>query len=188
MTQLEYTLALTGSGGAGVVVTGEMLLQAAGRDGYFGLMRRSFGPQIRGGESASMLTIGLDTVERITHRVDLLVAFDWNNFNRFEDEIGLDNTSIILCDEIAGAPPASFAEQNLNVQQLPLSEAANKTEGARINMVALGFIGAWLGVSKASLLASANQRFQKKGAQILSQTNTKIELGYDLGENYLNEN
>ena len=51
------SLALAGSGGAGVMTAGNMLLEAAALAGYYGLMTRTSGPQIRGGEAAAMLRI-----------------------------------------------------------------------------------------------------------------------------------
>ena len=56
-TLSSVSVALAGSGGAGVMTAGNMLLEAAARAGYFGLMTRSSGPQIRGGEAAAMLRI-----------------------------------------------------------------------------------------------------------------------------------
>lgn len=42
------SLAVVGSGGAGVVTTGNLLLDAAARVGWYAYMTRSAGPQIRG--------------------------------------------------------------------------------------------------------------------------------------------
>ena len=58
----DMSLAITGSGGIGAITVGELLLRLAGKNGFFGLMRRSFGPQIRGGEAAALLRISDQTV------------------------------------------------------------------------------------------------------------------------------
>ena len=47
----SLSLALAGSGGAGVMTAGNMLLEAAAKAGYYGLMTRTSGPQIRGGRA-----------------------------------------------------------------------------------------------------------------------------------------
>ena len=44
-------IAIMGSGGAGAITAGSLLLEAAGRAGWHGLMTRSVGPQIRGGRA-----------------------------------------------------------------------------------------------------------------------------------------
>jgi 2-oxoglutarate ferredoxin oxidoreductase subunit alpha len=49
----DISVAITGSGGAGSITAGELLLSLAGNNGCFGMIRRSFGPQIRGGEAAA---------------------------------------------------------------------------------------------------------------------------------------
>jgi len=41
------SIAIVGSGGSGVVTAGQLLLEAAGRSGLYGIMARSSGPQIR---------------------------------------------------------------------------------------------------------------------------------------------
>jgi len=59
----DISLAITGSGGAGSITAGELLLSLAGKNGCFGMMRRSFGPQIRGGEAAALVRISHKPVE-----------------------------------------------------------------------------------------------------------------------------
>ena len=56
-TRSSVSVAVTGSGGAGVMTAGNMLLEAAALAGYYALMTRSSGPQIRGGEAAAMVRI-----------------------------------------------------------------------------------------------------------------------------------
>ena len=43
---------------AGVMTAGNLLLDAAARAGLYGLMVRTSGPQIRGGEAAALLRLG----------------------------------------------------------------------------------------------------------------------------------
>jgi 2-oxoglutarate ferredoxin oxidoreductase subunit alpha len=65
----SVSIVLAGSGGAGVMTAGTMLLDAAGRAGYYALMTRSSGPQIRGGEAAAMVRIATHPVEsHVAHR------------------------------------------------------------------------------------------------------------------------
>ena len=48
----DLILGLAGAGGDGVVSAGESLLSAASSEGYHAMMTKSFGSQIRGGESS----------------------------------------------------------------------------------------------------------------------------------------
>ena len=56
-TTQALSIAMMGSGGAGAITAGSMLLEAAGRAGWYGLMTRSVGPQIRGGEALAMVRL-----------------------------------------------------------------------------------------------------------------------------------
>ncbi len=48
-----YSIAIVGSGGAGVMTLGAVLLEVAAHTGYFGSFSKLFGPQVRGGEAAA---------------------------------------------------------------------------------------------------------------------------------------
>ena len=93
MSNQSLSIAITGAGGVGVISCGELLLQAWAREGGRGLLRKAYGPQIRGAESAALLK--LTDKERYTaaSHYDLVVDLDWDNFSRFEDEIRLSEKS-----------------------------------------------------------------------------------------------
>ena len=55
MADSDVSIAFVGSGGAGVLTVGGMLLEAACATGWHGFLTRSVGAQIRGGEAAAML-------------------------------------------------------------------------------------------------------------------------------------
>ncbi len=139
MSRLSLSIAIAGAGGSGVISCGELLLRAWARDGGHGLLRKTFGPQIRGGEAAALLKLTEDERYTAARRYDVLVALDWMNFERFQDEIRLSDDAVIICESAATAP-AVLAERTLI--ELPLAALAKDAhpEG-RANMVALGLIG-----------------------------------------------
>ena len=94
----SVSITMTGSGGSGVMTAGTMLLDSAARAGYYGYMTRSLGPQIRGGEAAAMIRIGVDPANSHSDRFDMLFAIDWLNIERFAAEIPLDGESLIVGD------------------------------------------------------------------------------------------
>lgn len=53
----DISVAITGYDGAGSITAGELLLGMAGNGGCFGMMRLSFGPQIRSGEALAPVRI-----------------------------------------------------------------------------------------------------------------------------------
>ena len=66
---------------------GAMLLDAAARQGYYGLFSRLSGPQVRGGEAAALLRLGVAPIGGPPDHYDLLVAIDWGHVERFAAEI-----------------------------------------------------------------------------------------------------
>jgi hypothetical protein len=104
----SVSIALVGSGGAGVMTAGNMLLEAAAHAGYYALMTRSSGPQIRGGEAAAMVRIATRPVECMEDCFHVLAAVDWENVHRFGAEIPLSADALIVGDPDAGEPHETF--------------------------------------------------------------------------------
>jgi 2-oxoglutarate/2-oxoacid ferredoxin oxidoreductase subunit alpha len=53
----DLVIGMAGAGGDGVIAAGETLIAAAAIDGYHARMTKSFGSQIRGGESSFRLRV-----------------------------------------------------------------------------------------------------------------------------------
>ncbi|MEH6610203.1 MAG: 2-oxoacid:acceptor oxidoreductase subunit alpha [Halioglobus sp.] len=162
MGKKSLSIAITGAGGAGVISCGELLLRAWARQGGRGLMRKAYGPQIRGGESAALLKLTEDERYTPSDHYDVVVALDWGNFSRFEDEIRLGPDSWVLCDQTGEIPAAILAVQP-DILRLPLTElaAACHPEG-RVNMLVLGLLGSLLNIKAQSLGELAAQRLFAK--------------------------
>ncbi|MDO9096050.1 MAG: 2-oxoacid:acceptor oxidoreductase subunit alpha [Rubrivivax sp.] len=146
----SFSLALAGSGGAGVMTAGTLLLDAAARAGLYGLMVRTSGPQIRGGEAAALLRLGPEPLATLDDNFHLLLAIDWQNLNRFADEIPLVATSLMVGDSDEGEVPAQMRASGARLVTLPLKKTA-KAAGGWVNMVALGLAGALAGLPAAAL-------------------------------------
>ena len=175
-------LAITGSGGSGAVTAGLILLAAVGRAGYYGLLGRSAGPQIRGGESAAMLRFGPRPIECMGDRFDLLVGLDWENVARFADELPLDRNSLILTDAQAGPIPEILLRSGAQVRSLPWKALADAETEGRVNMVALGMVGAMLGLPPDALEAGARATLGGKGGRVLAHSLECIRSGYSAAE------
>src|ERR1700690_3458289 len=106
----SVSIAMTGSGGAGVMTAGNMLLEAAALAGCYGLMSRSSGPQIRGGEAAALLRIAQTPVDGHDDHFDVMLAVDWVNTERFASEIRLEPQSLMIGDPAQGDAPAEMTE------------------------------------------------------------------------------
>ncbi len=145
-TASALSIAMTGSGGAGVMTAGSMLLEAAALAGCYGFMSRSSGPQIRGGEAAALLRLAAAPIESLDDRFDLLISVDWLNLERFAAELPLDRNSLIIGDPSQGEPPAVMLATGARLLPLPMKELAKKIPGGRANMVALGYVAGLIGL------------------------------------------
>lgn len=171
-TRRSLSIVLAGSGGAGSISAATMLLEAAGRAGWYAYMTRSVGAQIRGGEAAAMLRIGLDPIASHDDRFDLLLALDWQNLGRFAMEIPLSEASLIIGDPDQGPVPESLAASGARQIQVSMKQLARTVPGGRPNMIALGLLAGLIGMSPQILgevieqsLAGREERVRAASAQ-----------------------
>ena len=133
----SVSVAFVGSGGAGVLTTGGMLLEAACAAGWYGMLTRSVGAQIRGGEAAAMVQLATHPVECLTDCFDLMIGVDWQNAHRFDAEIPLGPHSLVIGDPRGGDPPKSIAASGARYVEIPMKEMTKATPAWRSNMICL---------------------------------------------------
>jgi 2-oxoglutarate ferredoxin oxidoreductase subunit alpha len=180
MSQAQLSIAITGAGGAGVISCGELLLQAWARQGGRGLLRKAFGPQIRGGESAALLKLTASERYTAASHYDLVVALDWDNFSRFEDEIRLGPDSWVISEEKATLPEA-VAALGANILHVNFGDlAAAAHSDGRVNMLALGVLGRLLGLSADSLSELAGQKLARKAEAYREAASACIRRGTEV--------
>ena len=162
----SLSIAIAGSGGSGVMTAGTLLLDAAAKAGLYGLMVRTSGPQIRGGEAAALLRLGRTPLESLDDRFVLLLAIDWQNVNRFADEIPLHAGSLVIGDAEGGAVPEVFLTGGARSVVLPLKKMAKALAGSWINMLALGLAGALAGLPAQALEAAVRASWKRSDATL----------------------
>ena len=172
------SIAVIGSGGAGALTTGNMLLEAVSLAGLHGLLTRTVGPQIRGGEAAALLRIAERPVAALGDRFDLLIAIDWLNANRFDSEILLGPDSLVIGDPEGGEPPASVRASGARFVSMPLKEMAKAIPGARPNMIVLGIAGKLLGCDEDTIKALIEKQLAGKGSAAVAASQASIHAGY----------
>ncbi|MFY9315313.1 MAG: 2-oxoacid:acceptor oxidoreductase subunit alpha, partial [Burkholderiales bacterium] len=162
MNGASVSVALAGSGGAGVMTAGNMLLEAAAQAGYYGLMTRTSGPQIRGGEAAAMVRVSAFPTDAQDDCFAVLAAVDWLNVGRFAAEIPLGAASLVIGDPAKGEPPETFLKGGARYLPVPLQALAKQVEGGWPNMVALGMLAGLMRLP-AGALEQAIAKSMKKG-------------------------
>ncbi len=182
-TQESISIAITGSGGAGVMTAGNLLLEVAAQAGWYGLMVRSSGPQIRGGEAAALLRFAQVPVECLDDRFDILVGIDWQNIHRFADEIPLDAASVMIGDPEQGEPPEVFVARGASHSQLAFKQMAKAIPGSWPNMIALGLAAGLAGLPVDSVKAVLQKSLKKGGGEKMAANLAAADAGYAAAAN-----
>ncbi len=178
----SLSIALTGSGGSGVMTTGSMLLEAAAKAGWYGFMNRSAGPQIRGGEAAALLRVSSVPVESPDDSFDLVLAIDPASLERFIAEIPMRNDSLIFNDAEGGRRGSTLPETPARVVDLPMKKLAKTVTGGRPNMIALGAVAKVIGLPLASIYPVLEKTLKSKGPDALEASWTCVQAGFTAGE------
>lgn len=179
MTVADHlAVAIAGSGGVGALTCGSLLLEAASTAGWYGLLRRTVGPQIRGGEAAALLRLGNRPVECAADRFDLLIGIDWSNVDRFGAEIELAPGSLVISDPRGGEQPAAVAREAARIVDIPMKDIAKGIADARANMIALGIAAKLLGLNQERLAAILDQRLADKGVATINASRAALAAGF----------
>jgi 2-oxoglutarate ferredoxin oxidoreductase subunit alpha len=172
----SISIALAGSGGSGVMTAGTLLLDAAAKAGLYGIMARTSGPQIRGGEAAALVRLASHPLESLGDSFELLLAIDWQNVGRFADEIPLGASSVIIGDPDEGEAPEVFRQSGARYVPLSLKKMSKAIPGSWPNMLALGLAGTLAGVP-AEALESALHGSWKRGDEALQANVAALRAG-----------
>jgi 2-oxoglutarate ferredoxin oxidoreductase subunit alpha len=175
----SVSIAIVGSGGAGALTAGNFLLEAASAAGWQGLLSRTVGPQIRGGEAAAVVRLATHPVECPPDCLDLLIGIDWLNAQRFGAEIEVGPGSLVISDPRGGQLPPAVAAAGARVVDMPLKVMAKAIHDGRANMIALGIAGRLLGLGIDVLLAVLEKRLADKGRAAIEASRTGIAAGFD---------
>lgn len=181
MNLQSLSIALTGSGGSGVMTTGSLLLEAAAKAGWYGFMSRSSGPQIRGGEAAAVIRLSSEPVESPDDSFDLVVAIDPASMTRFVSEIPLRPDSLVITDPDAGRRGGGLPDVPARLLDLPMQKLAKTIKGGRPNMIALGVIAKMIGLPEASIYSGLKKLLGSKGPDIVETSRLCIQEGFTAG-------
>jgi 2-oxoglutarate ferredoxin oxidoreductase subunit alpha len=178
MNRQSLSIALTGSGGSGVMTTGSMLLEAAAKAGWYGFMGRSAGPQIRGGEAAALIRVSNEPIESPDDSFDLVLAIDPGSMGRFVAEIPLRADSFIISDAEGGRRSSSLPQTPARVLDLPMKKLAKTIKGGRPNMIALGAVANVIGLTESSIYPILEKMLKSKGPDALEASWACVQAGF----------
>jgi 2-oxoglutarate ferredoxin oxidoreductase subunit alpha len=180
----DLILGMAGAGGDGIVSAGESLVAAAAAQGYHAMMTKSFGSQIRGGESSCRVRLSTGPVLNPGGALDVAVALNWEDFLKFGAELLVGGRTVVLYEAATGVAPEKIPLPGIlpaEVHAVPIAEMARRaggTERAK-NTVVLGLLSGWFGIAEAPILDGIRKKLGKKGAKVLESAEQAFRAGQE---------
>jgi 2-oxoglutarate ferredoxin oxidoreductase subunit alpha len=185
----DLIIGMAGSGGDGIISAGESLMTAAALEGYYAIMTKSFGSQIRGGESSCRLRISTGQVFNPGGTLDVAVALNWEDFLRFGAELPVGGHTVVIYDSNTKVPPDKIPVTGVTpaeVLSVPIEDMAKQyggTDKAK-NTIVLGLLSGWFGIARQSILAGIQKKFAKKGTEIVESNTRAFNAGIEYAESH----
>ncbi|MFO1449277.1 MAG: 2-oxoacid:acceptor oxidoreductase subunit alpha [Opitutaceae bacterium] len=182
----DLIIGMAGSGGDGIVSAGESLISALSREGYYAILTKSFGSQIRGGESSCRLRVATTPVLNPGGTLSVAVVLNWEDFTRFGGELPVGPNTVVIYEKKTGVAPSEvpLRVRPAVVMAVPISEIAMKAAHAlqAKNNVVLGLLSGWFGLGRQAILEGLRRKFAKKGPEVLQANEQAYAAGFAYAE------
>lgn len=179
----DLIIGMAGSGGDGIVSAGESLISASAKEGYFAILTKSFGSQIRGGESSCRLRVSTDPVLNPGGNLDVAVVLNWEDFLRFGGELPTSEKTIVIYEAKTKVAPEAIPLKIKPAAALcvPMEEMAMKSAGVLLakNNVVLGLLSGWFGLAQKAIIQGIEKKFTRKGPEVLAGNIRAFQAGFD---------
>ena len=185
----DLIIGMAGSGGDGIVSAGESLISAAAAEGYFAILTKSFGSQIRGGESSCRLRVSTRPVLNPGGTLSVAVVLNWEDFLKFGAELPVGANTVVVYETKTGVEPAVIPLGGVTpavVFAAPMEAMALKAAGTMQakNSVVLGLLAGWFGLARKSILKGISKKFARKGAAVLEGNERAFAAGLEYAEQH----
>jgi 2-oxoglutarate ferredoxin oxidoreductase subunit alpha len=175
---------MAGSGGDGIVSAGEFLTSSSAAEGYHAIMTKSFGSQIRGGESSCRVRVSTRPIGTSSGLLDVAVALNWEDFLKFGAELPVGGRTVVIYEAKTGVAPDKLPLEGVTpaeVLPVPIGELSKKSAGTdkAKNTVVLGLLAGWFDVARASLLRSVQKKLAKKGPEVVAAAERSFQAGLE---------
>jgi 2-oxoglutarate ferredoxin oxidoreductase subunit gamma len=176
---MRYEIRLSGSGGQGLILAGQVLAEAAAvYDDKNATQSQSYGPEARGGASRSEVIISDEEIDypKAT-RIDLLLALTQEACNKYSGDVKPGGIVLIDSTEVVTPPKGDF-----KIFSVPIAEIAEKEVGKKVvaNLVAVGLI---VGLSKVVTPIAAEEALWERVPKGTEELNLKaFRKGLEIAE------
>ena len=174
----ELTWKVGGAQGEGIDSTGEIFAMALNRRGHYVFAYRHFMSLIKGGHTNYKVRVSPRKTGYHGDGLDILIAFD----QRTVDENGWElNEGAALIYDSSRIRSLKVPEgKDIRLCPVPVTEMA-KEVGSPImkNMIACGVSAGLVGLSPDAFDSLIEDRFGKKGEQVVAKNKEAVKKGYD---------
>jgi len=183
----DLVIGMAGSGGDGIVSAGESLISACASMGYHAMMTKSFGSQIRGGESSCRVRLAAGPVLNPGGALDVAVALNWEDFLKFGAELPVDGDTLVLYEEKTGVAPNALplvGVEPAEAMAVPMADMARTATGSDKgkSSVVLGLLAGYFGIGREAIVAGIRKKFAKKDERLVEANEKAFALGVEYAE------
>ena len=175
MVPESLQIRMAGESGEGVLSTGELITQAAARAGYRVLTYKTNPAEIKGGQASFQVRLSPVPLSDSKDQVDVLVAFNeeaWQKNSR-----DLRPGGLVIYDSASFEPPADPDRVQYAVPMTSIAKDQIKF-GLAKNIVAVGVVAALFDLDREVLKQLLEQKFTRKGADVVAKNLEALEAGY----------
>ena len=175
----DISLVLCGQAGAGVQTVETLLIRLFKQAGFHSFATKEYMSRVRGGLNSTTLRVGSSPVRATISRIDLLIPLDKGAVRHVAKRF-TQNTTILCDDQVVDR---SEIPQEVRCIDAPLTQLA-KDIGNKIysNIIAVGLVGALLGLDKTLMAEFIQKRFAKKDQTVIDENLRALEAGVKLGQ------
>ncbi len=165
MASNDIIIGIVGSGGDGVITAGEFIVSAVSSDGLYSFLTKSYGAQIRGGESSCRVRVSQNPVLSQGDELDVLVVLSWSDYLKFQHEIDLHEKTVIVHDEDDPMPESCAANWSAHpTYRIPFKRLAKEEMQTVLtkNIIMLGTLIELFGLPEPGIGRAIEKKFAKK--------------------------
>lgn len=185
----DLVIGMAGAGGDGIISAGEALINGAAKEGYHAIMTKSFGSQIRGGESSCRFRVSTGPIWNSVGMLDVAVVLNWPDFLQFGGELPTNGRTVVLYEEASGVEPGDLPLKGVQpevAKAVPITALAEQEAGtARAkNVVVLGLLAGWFDLGRKTALAGLRKKFSAKGDEVVEANERAFLAGVKYAEEH----
>lgn len=172
----EKRIIIAGSGGQGIFFAGEILIDAAMRNGINVSMIPCYGPEMRGGTAHTMIILSEKEIfSTIVDTVNILISLNLPSLDKFVERV--EEKAIIIHNSTLGKSIKDM--KKFNLYNVPMTEEAANIGSVKVtNIIALGALNKLLKISKDEyFIDSIKEKFGKDKTKLIDLNIKAFEIG-----------